>query len=257
MIQLRTDNIIFNGLSCKAYNLTPCSVGNTDVTITTGLSRNITYEEGVNGIKNITKIQDGYNEVTIGFCRIVDGKPLDFDYTILKAINDWLITDTFKPLEFNGYKANAIYKKSTLTNSTKILNVTFDLEPYLTQSKRNKYHIKNSEIINISNNSNIKNRIPIKEIKVNITKGNYFKITNLTNNSKFYIENLNDNEKNFIIDGELQCIDVVDDDTINLFPKITNRDWNTIKMIKGRNKLKLEVTEGVVTVIFEDKLGMM
>ena len=182
---------------------------------------------------------------------------MDFDYTILKAINDWLITDTFKPLEFNGYKANAIYKKSTLTNSTKVLNVTFDLEPYLTQSKRNKYHIKNSEIINISNNSNIKNRIPIKEIKVNITKGNYFKITNLTNNSEFYIENLNDNEKNFIIDGELQCIDVVDDDTINLFPKITNRDWNTIKMIKGRNKLKLEVTEGVVTVIFEDKLGMM
>lgn len=102
MIQLRTDNIIFNGLSCKAYNLTPCSVGNTDVTITTGLSRNITYEEGINGIKNITKIVDGYNEVTIGFCRIVDGKPLDFDYTILKAVNDWLITDTFKSLEFNG-----------------------------------------------------------------------------------------------------------------------------------------------------------
>ena len=46
MIQLRTDNIIFNGLSCKGYNLTPCSVGNTDVTITTGLSRNITYQEG-------------------------------------------------------------------------------------------------------------------------------------------------------------------------------------------------------------------
>ena len=64
MIQLRTDNIIFNGLSCKAYNLTPCSVGNTDVTITTGLSRNITYEEGVNGIKNITKIQDGYNDTS-------------------------------------------------------------------------------------------------------------------------------------------------------------------------------------------------
>ena len=182
---------------------------------------------------------------------------MDFDYTILKAINDWLITDTFKPLEFNGYKANAIYKKSTLTNSTKILNVTFDLEPYLIQPNKNKYQVKDNKIINIYNNSNIKDKIPIKEIDVNITKGNYFKLTNLTNNSEFYIENLDDNEKNFIIDGELQCIDVVGDDTINLFPKITNRDWNTIKMNKGRNSLKLEVTEGVVTVIFEDKLGMM
>ena len=252
MSQFKTDEISINGINCKSFGLTVCSVGSNEETVANGLSSSISYET-IGDYQEVSSIVNNYQSATIQFCRADKYRNLmPLDDELIKQVNRWLFYgEREKTIEYRGYKAKAIIKSSKLEYTDRILTVELDLKPIINKELKKKATIKESGTITLLNTSNINNGNPIEEIEVEIINGDSLTVNNLTNGKKFVIENLKKGMK-FTILPRLRFVYGED-----IFNDITTRDWGTFVLQLGINQLEFIGMEVNIKVIFNNELALM
>lgn len=256
MNQFDSDTVKIDGVDLKsAYGLILVEIGEGSNDRFNGLNRSISYSS-VNGVQKPEKVEDNVQSVDITMCRL-DGE--EFDSKMVLQLNrlfqggDRLIP---KEIEYNGYTSYVYVKSSKQSYGNRFITFTMDLEPYSTKLYKKKLKVLNSNSFYI-NNQSITDIVPIEKINIKILDGDYIKFHNIDNDTYFTIEGLDDTEKEFTIYGDIGYVGINEDDNINIFKKITKRNWECFRMKYGANKIEVECNNAQLEVIFNNKIGLI
>lgn len=260
MNQFYSDNIKVNGVDLKsAYGLMLVEIGEGNNERITGLNRSISYST-VKGKQIFESATDNMQSVDITMCKMNEDRSISkLDSKMILQLNRLFQggdNSIPKTIEYNGYVSYAYVKSSKQSYDNRFITFSMDLAPYSTKLYKKKLKVSTSNSFFIDNQS-IVDIVPIEKINVKISNGNSIKFHNINNDTYFEINNLEDDEKEFTIYGSIGYVGIEGNDNINIFKKISERDWNCFNMEYGRNKIDVECENAQLEIIFNNEIGLM
>lgn len=256
MAQFKSDYFRFNGISSERYNLMIVNINKEGHESKFGLDRTINEEEGVS---KTTPVFYGDSQscppldIELFHCDR-QGNGLDMNDVWLQEVTRWLYKAEPLPLECNGIIYYGMFTGGTRWVSGKIgyLTLTFQMSSSVAWSPimLNPVRVMGEKTIELFNKSTYYEDI-YPDIEAELLQGNSVKITNMTTGQVVEFNDLENNEKFRAYNDNVKQVVSLIDGKRNLF-KLFNKEW--LRLVYGRNIIKIESTDTKVNIIWQNKI---
>lgn len=262
--QIKSNYFTYRGVNLEDYNFMLCSVGSSsDGTFVNGLSKSLTEEEGVNGLKTLISTSFDYQDFEVQIIKCLpNGNLLSFNESDMFFLNSLLFNCSgYQALEYDGLVINCIFtKSSTYMNSAEqgYLTLTIHCEPYQKSNQINETVVVTGSVakeIILENKSNVGDFLELTEIVVELdSTATTILLENKTTGKQFYMSGLiTTDKKSFTIYGEnFHYIKSDIDSDINMWTSLDSVKNNFISLCYGVNRIGITTNgTGLSTITFK------
>lgn len=253
----RYTDFTFNGFNFAGLYMI-CTKGSSDLTSQFGNSRSVVEDEGVGDIPVFYGIKNECPTPEFSITKVRNGNIAPFTDDDLKELTRLLFKNTHKPLLINGLVYYGIFTKGSnwrVGSGEGIITLNFKLaSPYaFSPIMLTPVQVIGSKTFDVYNKSTNDDLIyPDIEFQLQ-GESAAITITNMTTGQVVEFNGLDKGEWVYVYNDGVKQIQSKIDNKKNLFG-LFNKEW--LKLVYGRNVLKVDCEKCKINVIYQNKIQL-